>query len=133
LLARVAPGRALTMSPAALRRLARHAFPGNVRELRNVLERAALLNDGPVIGLASIEQALAVGVSRAAFPAPSVAQAVSHLPAGRRTPLREAEQQALRSALAAHAGNREALARSLGISLRTLYRKLRALGPAAPE
>jgi DNA-binding NtrC family response regulator len=43
---------------------------------------------------------------------------------------RDAERAALRAALAGHRGSREELARSLGVSLRTLYRKLRELDPA---
>lgn len=131
LLARLAPGRRLTLAPAALARLERHAFPGNVRELRNVLERAALLCDGDVIRADVIERALTVGTlrmpagMRPALPAPGTAEAQR-----RGTALRDAELDALRAAVAAHRGDRRALARTLGISLRTLYRKLRQLEDA---
>ncbi len=50
LLERVAPKRRLALSPAALRVLGAYPFPGNVRELRNVLERASLMCDGELIG-----------------------------------------------------------------------------------
>ncbi len=136
LLGRVAPRRAPTLSVAALERLATHDFPGNVRELRNVLERAALLTDGPVIEQAQIEQALALGSRRP----PSVnlpgtwrlpaATAREEPPAD---PLRQASHAALRLALAEHRGGRDALARRLGISPRTLYRKLRELDAAEPD
>jgi DNA-binding NtrC family response regulator len=46
LLARVAPQRRISLSAGALALLQRHEFPGNVRELRNVLERATLMADG---------------------------------------------------------------------------------------
>jgi two-component system response regulator HydG len=121
LLARVAPARRLRLAPAALRRLEAHRFPGNVRELRNLLERAALLTDGDEIDAAAIERALAAGAQ--ALPAGSA-------PTPAAAPLRQAELDALRAALAAHRGSREELARSLGVSLRTLYRKLRALDPS---
>ncbi len=155
LLARVAPGRPMELAPGALERLARHAFPGNVRELRNVLERALLLSDGARIEAATIELALQTGMLPVPTPAraPQIAAAP---PAGAgdvaaddgmaadgvangaadRGPigaeptarsLRALEQAALRDALAAHRGNRRELARTLGISLRTLYRKLRTL------
>jgi DNA-binding NtrC family response regulator len=153
LLARVAPQRRLTLAPAALQRLADHPFPGNIRELRNVLERAALLSDGPVIALAQVERALGVaernarllpaaaseasGGAAPAWPAPGQPGAAglpggagllaSALPLGL---LRDAESQALRAALATHHGSRQDLARQLGISPRTLYRKLRELGNA---
>lgn len=120
LLARVAPARRLSLATAALARLARHPFPGNVRELRNVLERAALLTDGDVIGEAVIERALAVGL-RAAAPLASAGAVPAVTP---RAVRREAEQAALAAALAEHRGNREELARALGISVRTLYRRL---------
>ena len=41
----------VTLSPAAEETLLRYAWPGNVRELRNVLERAVLLSDSPVLGV----------------------------------------------------------------------------------
>ncbi|MBP9909204.1 MAG: sigma-54-dependent Fis family transcriptional regulator, partial [Rubrivivax sp.] len=58
LLARVTPERRLVLSAGALQRLVGHAFPGNVRELRNVLERAALLCDGAVVERTHVERAL---------------------------------------------------------------------------
>ena len=107
LLARVAPRPGLRLSRAAQTRLQQHRFPGNVRELRNVLERAALLCDGERIEATHIDQALA-------FDAPGA------MP-GTGTP-------DLQARLRAHAGSRAALAREMGISERTLYRRLRALG-----
>ncbi len=132
LLARLAPRRQLQLTRPALARLAAHAFPGNVRELRNVLERAALLADGPVIDAAQIEQALALGARRASTPACDVrpirtAPGEVAAPAASAAPLRQAERDALRAALSSHRGSREELARHLGISLRTLYRKLHEL------
>ncbi len=61
LLSRVAPTRRLSLAAQALARLSRHPFPGNVRELRNVLERSALLTDGDVIPEETIARALAAG------------------------------------------------------------------------
>ena len=139
LLARVAPRRRLALSHAALQRLMRHDFPGNIRELRNVLERAALLTDGDSIEAAQIEQALAIGAPLApphraprllASPAPMPSAAADRVARPAATPLRAAEHEALRAALAAHRGSRAELARQLGLSERTLYRKLRALGVA---
>jgi two-component system, NtrC family, response regulator HydG len=132
LLARLAPARRLALAPAALARLQAHPFPGNVRELRNVLERAVLFSDGPVVHAHAVEQALALGaavlrprvagLALAAHPAPPGCAAAS--------PLVLAERAALRAALAEHGGDRHALARALGLSLRTLYRRLQALREA---
>ncbi|MBZ8142202.1 Fis family transcriptional regulator [Rubrivivax gelatinosus] len=122
LLARVAPKRRLTLAPAALAQLSGQRFPGNVRELRNVLERAALFCDGPVIETAHVERALAAGLP--------VAPGTPALAAPARS-LREISRQALRERLAAHGGRRAELARELGISERTLYRRLRELGEHA--
>ncbi|NML16628.1 sigma-54 interaction domain-containing protein [Azohydromonas caseinilytica] len=127
LLERVAPRR-LQLAREALARLAAHDFPGNVRELRNVLERAALLTDGERIEAAQIEQALAVGRRGTARPQPGPALQAST--AGSGQPLRDAEREALAAMLASHRGSRAELARQLGISERSLYRKLRALEDA---
>lgn len=119
LLQRVAGGRGLVLAPAALRRLAQHPFPGNVRELRNVLDRAALLTDGAVVAAHTIERALS-------FDAPAAAPARAAQQPDHAT-LRDIESEALRAALAGGAASRRELARALGVSTRTLYRKLRLL------
>jgi len=130
LLDRVAPGRHMALAPQALQRLEQHPFPGNVRELRNVLERAILLTDAATIELPEIEQALLVVPMRVG-PAPPRQGAVPMTT----TPLRSLERDALRAALASHRGSRKELAEALGISVRSLYRRLRELehgGDALP-
>jgi DNA-binding NtrC family response regulator len=62
LLERVAPLRKLQLSEAAVRLLQAQDFPGNVRELRNLLERTALLCDGDTIAVTHVQQALRSGV-----------------------------------------------------------------------
>ncbi len=116
LLARVVPQRRLALSPGALAALQRHAFPGNVRELRNVLERAALLADGTSIEAEHVGRAL--GADVAAGPPVRAGD----------TSLRSVERAALQAQLKAHRGSRAELARKLGISERSLYRKLRDIG-----
>jgi hypothetical protein len=58
LVARVAPKRALSVAPKALPLLAEQPFPGNVRELRNLLERTTLMCDGERIEAEHVAQAL---------------------------------------------------------------------------
>ena len=116
LLLRVAPGRSLRLSTEALQRLGTHRFAGNVRELRNVLERASLMCDGDEIGAEHIY----LEDAPMAEPAPP--------PAALTTDLGEMERRTLAAALADHAGSRRLLAQRLGISERTLYRKLKGYG-----
>ena len=131
LLDRVAPPpRALQLSGAALALLEAQPYPGNVRELRNLLERTALLCDSDTIGAEHVQQALACGLpplvseveEGAAEPRASAALA------GSSRQRRLLDDQALQQALAAHHGSRAALAQQLGISERSLYRRLKALG-----
>jgi DNA-binding NtrC family response regulator len=121
LLVRIAPGRALRLRPEALQRLEQHPFSGNVRELRNVLERIAVLVDGDEVGAADVGRALdigAVGATQHRAPTAGLRAAPS--------------AQMLRDALQQHTGSRRALAQALGLSERTLYRRLRALGMQLP-
>jgi two-component system, NtrC family, response regulator HydG len=115
LLARVAPGRKLRFAPAALNILCRYGYPGNIRELRNILERASLLCDGDMIQPAHLAEEV-----RLERPPPSE-RSVS--PAS----LKELERHTLESRLAQHHGSRKALADELGISERTLYRRLKRI------
>jgi DNA-binding NtrC family response regulator len=143
LLSRVAPQKRLMISPGALQVLQAQGFPGNVRELRNLMERAALLCDGDTLEAGHLEQALMSGRRPAAHPmgqspAPPDSAAcagpgkdidarkVPHPPRG----LRDIEYAALRERAALHRGSRAALAAELGISERSLYRKLKAAGAA---
>ena len=121
LLARAAPERRLALSAGALAALQQHDFPGNVRELRNVLERAALLADGSTVEREHVERA--IDVDR--LP-PAVAAAARP---GADTSLKDIERYALLAQLKAHHGSRAELARKLGISERSLYRKLREVDP----
>jgi len=127
LLDRVAPQRRLSLSADTQELLKRYPFPGNVRELRNVLERAALLADGRSIEPAHVERALDAGVALSLVDLPSTKPA----PAGASalgSSLRSVERATLQAQLKAHQGSRAELAQKLGISERSLYRKLREIG-----
>jgi len=112
LLARLAPGRAYVLSEAARARLQAYDYPGNIRELRNIIERAMLMADGDTL----LEEHLPPELkSDEAAGMPDVDDIV---------PLETAELRYLQWALAHHDGDRKSLAAQLGISERTLYRKL---------
>jgi DNA-binding NtrC family response regulator len=117
LLARLAPGRAYSLAETARARLAAYDFPGNIRELRNILERAMLMADGDTLLPAHLPPALTGGGQAAPGGMPGMAMEDV-------VPLDVAERRYLHWALAHHGGDRKSLARRLGISERTLYRKL---------
>jgi DNA-binding NtrC family response regulator len=106
------PGRkAPRISDAAMRRLVAYRWPGNVRELQNVLRRLC------VLGLEEIgDEDLPPEVLSA--------NARSDRPGS----LRMAEEEAVRRAFEASAGNKAEAARILGVDRKTLYTKLRRLG-----
>ena len=133
LLERVAPQRRLSLAHGALAQLQSHVFPGNVRELRNVLERAALLADGDTVEADHVARALGSDIpAETLSPRPAPSSTGLGVPTGD-TSLRSVEHAALRAQLQAHRGSRAALARKLGISERSLYRKLRELGAETGE
>jgi len=119
LLSRVRPGRQFELSTAARRALVAYDYPGNVRELRNIVERASLLVAGDRI-------------EREHLPVEVVAERPERRPeAGKdKAPLalRTIERESLAQALVEYRGNRRELAQALGLSERTLYRKLREYG-----
>ncbi|MDU9393506.1 sigma-54 interaction domain-containing protein [Pseudomonas sp. zfem002] len=102
----------------ALGLLGRHAWPGNIRELRNVLERATLLSERTLLGVADIHSALGKLMPRALDePVQDYRQACEAF-----------ERELLQKALARCAGNVPEAAKQLGLGRSTLYKKLVALG-----
>lgn len=97
--------------------LARHAWPGNLRELRNAVERAALLAPGPEIGLADLPERIMQAIPRESGP-PQIGGPLT---------LEQLEVEHIGRVLAA-APNLDAAARTLGIDPSTLYRKRKQLG-----
>ncbi|MBS0353670.1 MAG: sigma-54-dependent Fis family transcriptional regulator [Proteobacteria bacterium] len=126
LLKRVAPERPLDIAADALDCLLAYDYPGNVRELRNILERASLLCDGDLLQLRHLPEELQFGEAGgdAAMNAGSMMNH-STLPAGRQAAPSDSQ---LRAALQGHRGSRKSLAAQLGMSERTLYRRIKELG-----
>jgi DNA-binding NtrC family response regulator len=102
------------LSPAAFEKLYAHRWPGNIRELRNALERAVLLSHGPE-----------VGPEEFSF---EPAQSTTLAPAGRDGSLLETEKEMIRRTLEKEGGRVGRAAESLGISRSSLYQKIRKYG-----
>ena len=117
----------VVVQPAAMARLQAHAWPGNIRELRNVLERARLFADDGVVRPEHLPEWLqaAPRLPTAAVPhAPGTAAPPADVPAASRPD----PDEALRRLVADGRLSRREMAAQLGLSVRTFYRRLRALG-----
>jgi two-component system nitrogen regulation response regulator NtrX len=108
-------GRRRRFGPDALALLKGHSFPGNVRELRNLVERLLIMTDAEPIGAADV---------RAVLPAATAA------PGGARLAdvVQAFEREAIERALAGSQGNVTRAAARLGLERSHLYKKMRKLG-----
>jgi two-component system response regulator PilR (NtrC family) len=116
----------MRFTPEAERRLCEYDYPGNVRELANVVERAVTLADGPEIGVADLPPAL-----RAPAGAPGPASARAELPDGGmdlQAHLDEIERRLLEQALARAGGVKTDAARLLSLTFRSLRYRLAKYG-----
>jgi DNA-binding NtrC family response regulator len=124
-----------SLTPDALDLLARHAWPGNIRELRNALEQATLMTDDSVLAASHfagvLHEAPNAPVHAARAPMPEMPAAAAHpemVAPAQIKPLPQAiaelEARAIQDALAATGGNKLAASRLLGIARATLYEKL---------
>jgi DNA-binding NtrC family response regulator len=119
LLRRVARSRTLRLSQSALALLIAYDYPGNVRELRNILERASVMCDGEVIGLEHLPESVHMIVKTD----DSLTLPIAAEKEGTPVTLKEIETELLQTLITSHQGTRKELALKLGISERTIYRK----------
>jgi PAS domain S-box-containing protein len=104
------------VAPEVMAALMRHDFPGNIRELENIIEHAFVLCHGPEIHLEHLPPEL---VEKANSPKTTDADYVVN------GSLREAEADAILDALRNHGGHRQRAAEELGIDVTTLWRKMK--------
>lgn len=108
------------VSPEAMACLLEHDYPGNVRELENILEQGLVLCAGELIEPRHLP--------------PELRPPATANPAGNAsTRLRDMERILIMHALERHNGNRNLSARDLGIDVSTLYRKIKRLGLEVPS
>ncbi len=124
-------GAAKRITAAAMERLAQYHWPGNVRELRNVLQRAWVMTPGPEITGQWLPRnpaqvAAAAGSEADAPPARAAAAPLLQIAIG--TPLAAAEKQLILATLEHFGHHKERTAAALGVSLKTLYNRLKDYG-----
>ncbi|HEX8539868.1 MAG TPA: sigma 54-interacting transcriptional regulator [Cystobacter sp.] len=120
-------GQTVRLTPATIERLQQHAWPGNIRELRNVVHRALLLRKGANLepGDITFDQE----VNR------ETGVAVPELPPGMTLEqmLLKLERQIVEAALRRYNNNRERVARELGVARSTLFKRLKEWGLTRQE
>ena len=115
-------GRSITgLSPSAMALLAGYNFPGNVRELENIIERAFVLSGGDVIEAEDLPESVRAS-GRASTSIPEVGGT-----------MRTIERELVIDALKRNDWNRTAAAKELGIHKSTLFRKIKSLGIELPR
>jgi len=112
------------LSEAAVQRLATHSYPGNVRELRNLIERLAILTGGETIQLDDVKAQLAVAIASGSAPV---------LRGTLRETMTALERELLLQTLDRHGWKMSEAARELGLERSHLYKKLRAHEIEKPE
>jgi two-component system response regulator AtoC len=120
ILNRKGPRGSFRLSPGALEKLVNYSFPGNIRELENILERALIYCEGGLIredDLDLRERAAAPGTPPGSGTAP-----------GGPMPLGEMEKQAVIAALEKAGGNRTQAAEMLGVTRKTILNKIKLYG-----
>ncbi len=122
-------GESVGIQPDALHALLSYHWPGNIRQLRNVLRTAAALCEEHVIRISNLPQELLDAVKGSPMPPPERERVIALTPAAAesccRTPLDSAEHAALLHELERNRWNITHTADALGVSRNTLYRKIR--------
>jgi len=121
------------LEAGALARLVAHDYPGNIRELRNLIERLVILSPAGTITTIEVEEALPRGAgSQSPGTVPALEPAAAGTPAAAPPRLRDTmaglERQVIVAALARNAWRMTQTARELGLERSHLYKKIKALG-----
>jgi two-component system nitrogen regulation response regulator NtrX len=122
LLAREAGGRPKRFTQPALAGLARHPFPGNIRELRNLVERLVIMTPGATIGPEQVAAVLP------APPSPGASASASAAPRRLSEAVQDFEREQIEAALMAEGGSATRAAARLGLERSHLYKKMKKLG-----
>lgn len=121
----VGQGRALHFTESAIQRLRTHAYPGNVRELRNIVTRCSIISNSNVIDRGVVERAITGLTGQGGVDSRSARGRDAGVAGeGEVGTLRDVERRHLDFLMQHFANNKEAVARAAGISVRSLYRKL---------
>ena len=121
----------IDIAPDAMDLLRHHRWPGNVRELRNALERAVILAADGIVLARHLPPSVVPAAIREAVVTESVSEEFLVLPSG--TTIDDAERALVKRTLILTKGNKTRAAEVLGISLKTLFNKLKGYGEAEQE
>lgn len=113
-------GKVIGIDKQALKALESFSWPGNVRQLRNIIERMVVLASGDTLSIDDVPEEITA--SQNAAPVSGATVAPKSVPTA--TTLAQAEKEQILAAIAAHHGNKSRAAEALGISRRTMHRKL---------
>lgn len=118
----ISPSRKYQLSAEALTYLEQYDFPGNIRELRNMLERACIMTDGDTIALENLQNIHTPHNGHHKKEPFEFANLNNDI-----IPLEDLESRYLKSILTTTHEDKKTLAKKLGLSERTLYRKIQQL------
>jgi transcriptional regulator with PAS, ATPase and Fis domain len=116
-------GKTCMIAPESFEALECHDWPGNIRQLRNAVERAVILCDGDLL------QPEHFGLADVAEPKADLSPSVAHAQEGLKERIRELERKAYEDVLSVCGGNKSKAMQKLGVSRRTFYKRLHEFNP----
>jgi DNA-binding NtrC family response regulator len=119
----VRAGKSLRFAPEAMHRLQEYEWPGNIRELRNLIERLLILHEGEEVSLAMLPREVARITAPVVDAAPEADAVPGSLPS-----LAQIERRHVERVLQATGWNKARAARVLEVDIKTLNKKIRDFG-----